>query len=39
MVLSGSGSSPSKDLEWRDSSDVGQQDRMLKYSGEREEVG
>lgn len=38
MVLSGSGSSPSTDLEWRDSSGVGRQDRMLKYFGEREEV-
>lgn len=38
MVLSVSGSSPFKDLEWRDSSDVGQQDRMLKYFGEKRSV-
>ena len=38
-VPPGSGGSPSEDLEWRDSSDVSGQDRMLKHFGERKELG
>lgn len=38
-VPPGSGGSPSEDLEWRDSSDVSGQDRMLKHFGERKEFG
>ncbi|CAM9690730.1 unnamed protein product [Rangifer tarandus platyrhynchus] len=34
-VPPGSGGGPSEDLEWRDSSDVSGQDRMLKHFGER----